>query len=37
MMVETDAKTQRITKVVSGKILPLADCKNDRALPDPNG
>lgn len=33
--VETDAATQRITKVISGKILPLAQCKNDKSLPNP--
>lgn len=36
MEVETDAKDQRITKVISGHILPLADCKNDKTLPAPS-
>lgn len=35
MEVETNAKDQRITKVISGHILPLADCKNDKSLPSP--
>jgi hypothetical protein len=35
MEVETSAKDQRITKVISGRILPLADCKNDKSLPSP--
>jgi hypothetical protein len=35
MEVETNAKDQRITKVISGRILPLADCKYDKSLPSP--
>jgi Protein of unknown function (DUF4087) len=35
LMVVTDAKDQRITKVVSGKTLPLAKCKADKSLPKP--
>lgn len=37
LIVETNAKAQRITKVSSGKILPLAKCRNDKALPNPEG
>ncbi|WP_335672062.1 DUF4087 domain-containing protein [Phyllobacterium zundukense] len=35
LTVETNAKDQRITKVVSGKNLPLAKCRADKALPKP--
>ena len=35
MTVETNARTQRITRVISGEILPLARCRNDRSLPSP--
>lgn len=35
MEVETNAKDQRITKVISGRILALANCKNDKTLPAP--
>jgi hypothetical protein len=35
LTVETNAKDQRITKVVSGKNLPLAKCKADKTLPKP--
>lgn len=35
MDVETSAADKRITRVISGKILPLADCKKDKALPAP--
>lgn len=36
LMVETSRKDQRITKVISGSILPLAKCRNDKSLPTPN-
>ena len=32
--VETDGK-DRITKVISGRTLPLAQCKSDKRLPPP--
>ena len=35
LSVETSAKDKRITKVISGKALPLAKCKADKALPKP--
>jgi hypothetical protein len=35
LTVETSAKDQRITKVVSGKNLPLAKCRADKSLPKP--
>ena len=36
MTVETDARDQRITRVIAGDILPLAKCKADRSLPPPS-
>ncbi|WP_396033560.1 DUF4087 domain-containing protein [Candidatus Cyanaurora vandensis] len=33
--VETNAKDKRITKVNSGKTLPLARCRDDKTLPKP--
>jgi hypothetical protein len=36
LTVETNARTQRITRVISGQILPLAQCRNDRSLPSPS-
>ena len=36
LTVETDSK-DKITKVLSGRILPLARCKADKALPPPAG
>lgn len=36
MTVETDIKKQRITRVISGAILPLAKCKADKGLPPPS-
>jgi hypothetical protein len=36
MTVETNAKTQRVTRVISGQILPLARCRNDKSLPSPD-
>jgi hypothetical protein len=35
LSVETDAKSERITRVLSGRILPLAKCKADKDLPAP--
>jgi hypothetical protein len=35
MTVMTNAKQQRITRVIAGDILPLARCRNDRSLPNP--
>lgn len=35
LRVETNAKDKRITKVISGKALPLAKCKADKSLPKP--
>ena len=35
LTVETNAKTQRITKIISGQILPLARCRADKSLPSP--
>ncbi|PSH68459.1 DUF4087 domain-containing protein [Phyllobacterium brassicacearum] len=35
LSVETSAKDKRITKVISGKALPLAKCRADKALPKP--
>lgn len=35
LSVETSRKDQRITRVMSGEILPLAKCKNDKSLPSP--
>ncbi|MER8953116.1 DUF4087 domain-containing protein [Mesorhizobium sp. M0833] len=37
MTVVTNAKRQKITRVISGQILPLARCRNDRSLPNPDG
>lgn len=37
MTVETNAKQQRITRIIAGDILPLARCRNDRSLPEPAG
>lgn len=37
LTVATDAEQQRITRVISGEILPLGRCRDDRSLPDPNG
>ena len=37
LSVETSRKDQRIIKVISGKILSLATCKNDKTLRDPKG
>jgi len=36
LMVETSTKDKRITKVISGKILPLETCKADHQLPKPS-
>lgn len=36
LSVETDAQDMKITRVYSGKILPLAKCRKDASLPDPN-
>ncbi|MCP9231118.1 DUF4087 domain-containing protein [Mesorhizobium sp. LMG 17147] len=36
MTVETNAKRQKITRVISGEILPLVRCRNDRSLPSPD-
>jgi hypothetical protein len=36
LTVETNARTQRITRVISGQILPLTQCRNDRSLPSPS-
>ncbi|EHK53953.1 DUF4087 domain-containing protein [Allomesorhizobium alhagi] len=36
MTVETNARQQRITRVIAADILPLARCRNDRSLPDPS-
>ena len=33
MTVTTDARTRRITRIVSATPLPLRQCRNDRALP----
>lgn len=35
MTVVTNAKQQKITRVISGEILPLVRCPNDRSLPSP--
>ncbi|MER8501225.1 DUF4087 domain-containing protein [Mesorhizobium sp. M1339] len=35
MSVVTNAKQQKITRVISGEILPLVRCRNDRSLPSP--
>ena len=35
MAVVTSAKQQRITRVISGEIVALAQCRNDRSLPNP--
>lgn len=35
MVVDTDAKSKRITRVHSGTIRPLRACRNDASLPDP--
>jgi hypothetical protein len=35
MIVETNAKDKRITKVISGEDLPLGRCQHDRSLPKP--
>ena len=34
--VETDAKAERITKVISGKTVPIAQCKADKSLGKPH-
>ncbi len=36
MTVVTSARQQRITRVIAGDILPLARCRNDGSLPDPD-
>jgi hypothetical protein len=36
LTVETNARTRRITRVISGKIVPLAQCRNDKSLPRPD-
>jgi hypothetical protein len=35
LTVETNARQQRITRVISGQILPLSRCRNDKSLPAP--
>ncbi|MDX3927209.1 MAG: DUF4087 domain-containing protein [Shinella sp.] len=35
MVVDTNAKDERITRVYSGKIRPLSACRNDKSLPKP--
>lgn len=35
MRVETNPGDRRITRVYSGRILPLAACRNDKSLPKP--
>ncbi|WP_116285628.1 DUF4087 domain-containing protein [Rhizobium sp. LCM 4573] len=35
LQVDTDARSQRIVKVYSGKIRPLSACRNDKTLPAP--
>lgn len=37
MTVVTNAKQQRVTRVISGDILPLMRCRNDGSLPKPGG
>ncbi|MER8995332.1 hypothetical protein [Mesorhizobium sp. M0678] len=37
MNVVTNAKQQKITRVISGQVLPLLRCRNDRSLPNPDG
>ncbi|MER8873334.1 DUF4087 domain-containing protein [Mesorhizobium sp. M0814] len=37
MNVVTNAKQQKITRVISGQVLPLLRCRNDRSLPNPHG
>lgn len=34
--VEINASKHRISRVISGKIVPLAQCRNDKSLPQPN-
>ncbi|MFE0753436.1 DUF4087 domain-containing protein [Inquilinus sp. NPDC058860] len=36
LTVDADAKARRITKVISGQILPLSRCRGDKALPKPD-
>lgn len=36
LTVEANAKTHRITRVISGQILPLARCQSDKSLPSPS-
>ena len=35
LTVETDAKSKRIIKVISGDTVPMAQCKRDKSLPSP--
>jgi hypothetical protein len=35
LTVETNTKEMRITRVISGEILPLSQCKSDSGLPPP--
>lgn len=35
LVVDTDKKSQRITRVYSGRILPLSKCRADKSLPAP--
>lgn len=35
LVVDTNAKQERITRVYSGKIKPLSACRNDKTLPKP--
>ncbi|TKT81313.1 DUF4087 domain-containing protein [Aquamicrobium sp. LC103] len=35
--VETNARQERVTRVLSGGTLPLARCKADKSLPSPTG
>lgn len=37
LVVDSDAHGKRITRVHSGRILPLSRCKSDKALPSPIG
>lgn len=37
LTVETDAKAQRIIRIISGHTIPLARCKADKSLPPPTG
>lgn len=36
MTVVTNPRQQSISRVIAGDILPLARCRNDRSLPDPD-